>query len=252
MAWAITAAVRRALFWTRACNGCSPIRIVPKMQFGTAQTFFNDVQAKFRQIRRCGITKLPPGAIRNYPRLPRDEVTIPTWKDELYLEFHRGVFTTQSNHKRNMREAEEEILNAEKYASLAWLDGRPYPAAELNDAWKKVLFNQFHDLAAGSGIGVIYKDAQQDYDQVRWATKEVTSKSLDTLEAQSIREHADVSGSVPLMIVNPLGWQRSGLVEADVQMPARRHRACLFSIRKGRFCLQRSSPATTRPIHITC
>ena len=70
----------------------------------------------------------------------------------LYLEFHRGVFTTQSDHKRNMRESEELVLNAEKYASLAWLDGQSYPATELTDAWKKVLFNQFHDLAAGSGI----------------------------------------------------------------------------------------------------
>ena len=36
---------------------------------------------------------------------------------------------------------------------------------ELTEDWKKVLFNQFHDLAAGSGIGVIYKDAQKDYDE---------------------------------------------------------------------------------------
>ena len=107
------------------------------------------------------------------PTPPEGRISIPTWKDELYLEFHRGVFTTQSNHKRNMRESEELVLNAEKYATLAWLDGQPYRATELTDAWKKVVFNQFHDLAAGSGIGVIYRDAQQDYDQVRWATQEV-------------------------------------------------------------------------------
>ena len=197
-----------------------PEREVPKMRFETAQTFFNDVQARLSaespvwnyETAAKGETQLPAPA--------EGQITIPTWKDELYLEFHRGVFTTQSNQKRNMREAEEEVLDAEKYASLAWLDGRPYPSAELNDAWKKVLFNQFHDLAAGSGIGEIYKDAQQDYDQVRWATQEVASKSLNTLEAHVDTRAAAVSGSVPLMIVNPLGWQRSGLVEADVQMPA--------------------------------
>ena len=48
---------------------------------------------------------------------------IPTWNSELYLEYHRGVQTTQANHKRNMRESEEWTLNAEKYASLAWLKG---------------------------------------------------------------------------------------------------------------------------------
>jgi alpha-mannosidase len=47
--------------------------------------------------------------------------------------------TTQANHKRNMRESEEEVINAEKWASLAWLDGREYPGKELTEDWKKVL-----------------------------------------------------------------------------------------------------------------
>ena len=51
-----------------------------------------------------------------------------------------------------------------------------YPADELTEDWKKVLFNQFHDLAAGSGIGIIYKDAQKDYDVVRWSTNEISSR----------------------------------------------------------------------------
>ena len=109
---------------------------------------------------------------------------MPTWKDELYLEYHRGVFTTQANHKRNMRDSEEWLLDAEKYASLAWLDGKPYPAEELTSAWKHVLFNQFHDLAAGSGIGIIYKEAQKDYDQVHWAADEVSGDALSALAAQ--------------------------------------------------------------------
>jgi len=41
-----------------------------------------------------------------------------------------------------------------------------------------VLFNQFHDIAAGSGIGVIYKDAQKDYDVVRWSTNEIDATAL--------------------------------------------------------------------------
>ena len=117
-----------------------------------------------------------------------------------------------------MRESEEWVLNAEKYASLAWLDGRDYPTTELTDAWKHVLFNQFHDLAAGSGIGIIYKDAQKDYNQVHWATNEITSKSLDTIQAHG--EHARAGGQVPVMVVNPLGWDRSGVVEAKVEMPS--------------------------------
>ena len=92
--------------------------------------------------------------------------------------------TTQANHKRNMRDSEEEVLNAEKWSSLAWLDGKKYPGDELTEDWKKVLFNQFHDLAAGSGIGVIYKDAQKDYDVVRWSTNEISAEALQTVDEQ--------------------------------------------------------------------
>lgn len=196
-----------------------PDRIVPKMKFGTAQSYFSDVETRLASdspewnygTAAKGSTQLPAPA--------EGKISIPTWKDELYLEFHRGVFTTQSNHKRNMRESEELVLDAEKYASLAWLDDHQYPATELTDAWKKVVFNQFHDLAAGSGIGVIYKDAQQDYNQVRWATQEVASKALNRIETRINTEGANPAGSVPLLVVNSLGWERSGLVEADIQMP---------------------------------
>ena len=130
---------------------------------------------------------------------------------------HRGVFTTQANHKRNMRESEEWVLNAEKYSSLAWLDGQAYPGSELNEAWKKVLFNQFHDLAAGSGIGIIYKDAQKDYDDVRWATNEASAQALHTIQAEI---NTRAAGEVPLLVFNPLAWQRSGLTTVDVEMPS--------------------------------
>ena len=73
------------------------------------------------------------------PPVP-NQVSIPTWKSELYFEYHRGVMTSQANHKRNMRDAEEQVLNAEKWASLAWLDGKNYPAEEITEDWKKVLF----------------------------------------------------------------------------------------------------------------
>jgi alpha-mannosidase len=196
-----------------------PDRVTPKMELGTAQLFFSDVE---KRLASRSPTWNYATAARGETQLPtpaEDQMSIPTWKDELYLEFHRGVFTTQSNHKRNMRESEEEVLNAEKYASLAWLNGQLYPADELTDAWKKVLFNQFHDLAAGSGVGVIYKDAQQDYDQVKWATQQVSTSALNTLAEHIDTRAAAGNGGVSLVVMNPLAWQRSGLVEADVQMP---------------------------------
>jgi alpha-mannosidase len=133
----------------------------------------------------------------------------------MYFEHHRGTYTTQAAHKRNMREGEERVLNAEKYSSLSWLYGGVYPSDGLTESWKKVLFNEFHDLAAGSGIGVIYRDAQRDFDQVRWSTDEASGRALRSLEGR-----IDTRGAgVPVVVWNPLGWDRGGIVPVEVQMP---------------------------------
>ena len=161
-----------------AANGGAPV--TPHYEFGTAQSFFSSVEKNiapdspvwnYQSIAK-GYT--PPAAVPG-------KVAIPTWDSELYFEYHRGVMTTQANHKHSMRTAEEEMLNAEKWSSLAWLDGAKYPADELTEDWKKVLFNQFHDLAAGSGIADIYKDAQKDYAWVRMSTNEISAGALQTV-----------------------------------------------------------------------
>ena len=164
---------------------------------------------------------------------------IPTWKSELYFEYHRGVFTTQANHKRNMRDAEVEVLDAEKWASLAWLNGREYPGKELTEDWKKVLFNQFHDLAAGSGIGVIYKDAQKDYDVVRWSTNEIGAGALQSVTerintAAELEKPIAGERSFPAVIYNPLGWERSGDVVVQIQAPAATDRSFRVMDASGR------------------
>jgi alpha-mannosidase len=192
-----------------------PGHVMPKIEFGTAQSYFTGLETKIAPDSPSwdyvSIAKgyTPPPAVAG-------KVNIPTWKSELYFEYHRGVMTTQANHKKNMRESEEQVLNAEKFSSLAWvLAGRAYPSAELTEDWKKVLFNQFHDLAAGSGIGVIYKDAQKDYDVVRWSTDEISAGAQAL-----VNEQVDTEGEgVPVVVYNPLGWERSGTVHLNLQMP---------------------------------
>jgi len=190
--------------------------VMPKFQWGTAQTYFSSIE---KQVADQSPTWDYSSIAKGYAAPPAVEgkVSIPTWKSELYFEYHRGVMTTQANHKRNMRESSEEILNAEKWSSLAWLDGKPYPGAELTEDWKKVLFNQFHDLAAGSGIGVIYKDAQKDYDVVRWSTNEIEAGALNTV-AEHIDTQSKEVGTIPILVYNPLGWERTGTVSVKVQL----------------------------------
>jgi alpha-mannosidase len=203
----------------------SPGVVYPKTTFGVAQSYFNDVEGKLD-------TEHAP--VWNYAALAAGKGTLapstdgkiglPVWKDELYFEYHRGVYTTQANHKRNMRESEEWLLNAEKFSSLAWLQGLDYPQTPINEAWKKVLFNQFHDLGAGSGIGVIYKDAQKDYDVVHWTANDAQGAALKTLAAKidtaPTKGKSFVSGTTAsVLVANPLAWSRSDLVVANVQLP---------------------------------
>jgi alpha-mannosidase len=192
-------------------------RVTPKYEFGTAINYFTTVE---KQIAPTSPTWDYTSIARGYTPPPAVDgsVSIPTWDSELYLEFHRGVYTTQAHHKANMRHAEEQVLNAEKWASLAWLDGRAYPGDELTEDWKKVLFNQFHDLAAGSGIGVIYKDAQKDYDVVRWSTDEIDTGALQTV-VERIGTAGKAATGIPVVVFNPLGWTRSGAVTVKLQLP---------------------------------
>lgn len=187
---------------------------VPKMKFGTALTYFESVQ---KQLAPNSPTWDYKTVAEGYhpPTPVTGKIAIPTWDDELYLEFHRGTYTTQAKMKRNLRESPEWTLDAEKVASLAWLDGNSYPNGRLTDAWKKVTFNDFHDLAAGSGIGVVYKDAQKDFDVVHWEDNQVSTKAMSTLDSR-----INTSGAgVPVLVFNPLAWQRNGLVTVSVQMP---------------------------------
>src|SRR5262249_22502655 len=95
----------------------SPESIFPKVEFSTTQDFFADIER-------------------------RSNLQIPTWNGELYFQYHRGVFTTQAETKRMVRETEELLLDAEKYASLARLYGVAYPHDDFTNAWKGLLFDQ--------------------------------------------------------------------------------------------------------------
>ncbi|WP_089841466.1 glycoside hydrolase family 38 C-terminal domain-containing protein [Granulicella pectinivorans] len=189
---------------------------VPTMRYHTAQQFFTDVEGKLStDSPTWNYDTIAKGYTFPQPSAP-GLIGLPTWKDELYFEYHRGIMTSQANHKKGNRKTEVATLDAEKLASFAWLSGKPYPGDALTDSWKKITFNQFHDLAAGSGIAVIYRDAQKDYTEVFHSDEEIAAGSSATLLAAA---DTRVKGGVPLAVMNPSGWARSETVKLSVQLP---------------------------------
>ncbi len=151
----------------------------------------------------------------NNCKLRTQYMQVPTWDAELYFAYHRGVFTTQAETKRRIRRAEETVLNAEKFAALASLFGRPYPQDGMELTWKNLLFDHFHDIMPGSGIAVNYLDAKRNLEDVDRAANDVTTGSL-----REIAAHINTQGEgVPVMIFNSLSWPRTEMTEVEAQLP---------------------------------
>ncbi|PJN89374.1 alpha-mannosidase [Bacillus sp. mrc49] len=90
-----------------------------------------------------------------------------TWDGELYLEYHRGTYTSQAYTKRMNRKLElsyreSEWLSVWNSLLSSWAK---YPKKQLDDGWKIILRNQFHDIIPGSSIKEVYEDAKVEYKQ---------------------------------------------------------------------------------------
>ncbi len=138
----------------------------------------------------------------------QDLAALPVWKDELYLEYHQGTYTTQARMKEQNRRNEVLLTDAEKFGVLAGLGN-----AGLEEAWRHVLFNQFHDLLPGSGIREIYLDAAERY---RVASEIGTRVLHGALEAIATTVDTSKAVGTPLLVFNGLGWDRTDLVRATL------------------------------------
>lgn len=87
-----------------------------------------------------------------------------TWDGELYLEMHRGTFTTKALLKAYNRHLEYLARDAELISVLRMKQGAAYPSEKIKNAYKKLMINQFHDILPGSHITPVYLDALRDYE----------------------------------------------------------------------------------------
>lgn len=124
---------------------------------------------------------------------------LPVWQDELYLELHRGTFTSKAEQKRQNRQVEVLLGNTEKFCAIASLTSNiPYPQDQLEAAWKGLLLNQFHDILPGTSISEVYTDADRTWTEVREICDRILSQ--------------ETQANTNLQAWNFLNWQRSQLI----------------------------------------
>ncbi len=152
----------------------------PRFTFATAETFFKRIM-----------------------RIPRED--LPVWAGELYLECHRGTYTTQALMKKYNRLLELRLRDVELLGVLAG----DWPKRELDRIWKNTLLNQFHDILPGSSIPWVYEDAHAE-----------SAANLEALDGMRERALAKLHGPTPsggngratYVVYNTLGWDRRALV----------------------------------------
>lgn len=165
-----------------------------------------------------GSPRLETGPVQAFlDHLPKEG--LPVWNDELYLELHRGTFTTQSAVKKGNRRAEFALRRAEILASWAALmRGRDYgyPGRELEETWKMLLRNQFHDILPGSGIHEIYEDAWRELDEVQKTARAISEGAIAALFPPDGKEPKAEGEAGRVLVVNDLAWERGDLVQVVV------------------------------------
>jgi alpha-mannosidase len=145
---------------------------------------------------------------------------LPVWKDELYLEMHRGTYTTHGWVKKANRNAERSLYETELLSSLAMLAGESYPQDEIEAAWKILLLNQFHDIVPGTAIADAYADVRRDFIALEKTCSALRERALDCfVQRQSASRKANQWSFV---IFNSLSFPRSEYVHLTCATHAKR------------------------------
>ncbi|MCS6835286.1 MAG: glycosyl hydrolase-related protein [Anaerolineae bacterium] len=129
---------------------------------------------------------------------------LPTWRDEMYLEAHRGTYTSKGRLKQLNRQSEALYRQAEMLATLAWMNGAAYPEAALDWGWKQLLFTQFHDALPGTHIRPVYDELLETYAALTSAAQDVQTAAITALIA--------TPGDDNLLVFNSLWDDLEGVV----------------------------------------
>lgn len=141
--------------------------------------------------------------------------SLATWNGELYLEYHRGTYTSQARVKRENRQLEFALRNLEIAAATALLRQQvAYPEAEIRELWQMVLRNQFHDILPGSSIHEVYQDNKLEYQQGFASIARLQQQLVAAqLEPHADYYHASNVNAWPITTTIQVAEQRDGVFE---------------------------------------
>ena len=159
----------------------------PRVTLGSSRDFFEAAEAE-------------------YPNAP-------VWSGEMYLELHRGVFTSQLRTKQGNRRNESLLRQAELWASTAALrTDFAYPTEALDRAWQTVLLLQFHDILPGSSIAWVHREAEQRHAAVTEVLEGIVGEALAALGASSLPSGASGAHDAGVdLVVNASPFARAGV-----------------------------------------
>ncbi len=143
--------------------------------------------------------------MENQPKMPH-------WSGELYLEYHRGTYTSNANNKRNNRKSEFLYQNLELFSEINRLINKGnYPKSEIDDGWECILLNQFHDIIPGSSIAPVYEESTKQYE----AIGQVGNALLNNAQKE-LAENINTDGGIA--VFNPLSFENSGVVNVGGEL----------------------------------
>ena len=159
------------------------------------------------------------GSVKEFfATLEEKSKSLPTWESELYLEKHRGTYTTHAWIKKENRDCESLLYNAELLSTIASLYGRRYPSSDLETAWKILLTNQFHDILPGTSIADAYEDVRKSFVRLRKITGTLAGKAL----AGFCKPAKESAKKFHFSLFNPLPWERNEYIEFAVKSKEKR------------------------------
>jgi alpha-mannosidase len=136
-----------------------------------------------------------------------------TWDGELYLEYHRGTYTSQAKMKEMNRKLENALRKTEILSTWNSLENgwNHYPSIALEKVWKMVLLNQFHDIIPGSSITEVYEDSYKDYNEVARINKgivesqqqEIVHEAKNNLTFSHFHQYHN-----PILVTVPNGYEK--------------------------------------------